>query len=113
MSVSTLAELLHLDASTVARQVAVLQAGGLIDRHLDPSDRRSSVVVLTATGRRVMHSVERKRWNQFATLTKDWTSVDRDRFGRLTEMLNASLVDLDNSLHQVHSRSSSTRQAKR
>lgn len=111
MNVNALSKMLHLDASTVTRQVAAMQTDGLIDRRPDPTDLRSSVVALTVIGRRVMRSVERKRRHQFDTLTKGWSRKDRDSFGHLTAMLNASLIDLDNSLHEVHRRSSSTRQA--
>ena len=95
MNIHALSETLHLDASTVTRQVAIMQAEGLVDRRLDRGDRRSSVVALTTTGRRIMRSVERKRQRYFASLTKDWTREDLDNFGRLTAALNMSLIEHD------------------
>ena len=106
MNINALSEKLHLDASTVTRQVAVMQTGGFVGRRPARDDRRSSVVVLTATGRRVMQSVERKRRRQFATLTKDWTDKDRKSFGRMTTVLNASLIDHDDALRDTRRASS-------
>ena len=109
MNINALSEKLHLDASTVTRQVAVMQTGGLVGRRLDRDDRRSSVVVLTATGRRVMRSVERKRRRQFATLTRDWSDKDRESFGRMTATLNASLICHGDALRDTRRASSMRR----
>jgi DNA-binding MarR family transcriptional regulator len=109
MNIHALSETLHLDASTVTRQVAVMQAAGLVDRRLDRVDRRSSVVALTVAGRRVMRSVERKRRRHFASLTKNWSREDRDNFGRLTAALNVSLIEHDAAVLDTRRRASSMR----
>ena len=54
LSTKALATALNLDASTVTRQIAALEAGGFVDRRPDPNDRRSSTIVLTAEGRQMM-----------------------------------------------------------
>src|SRR5580692_4273709 len=45
VSTKALANTLHLDASTVTRQITALEADGFVERHPDPSDRRSSTIV--------------------------------------------------------------------
>ena len=54
LSTKALATALNLDASTVTRQIAALEAGGFVDRRPDPNDRRSSTILLTAEGRQMM-----------------------------------------------------------
>ncbi|HEY5271947.1 MAG TPA: MarR family transcriptional regulator [Acidimicrobiales bacterium] len=112
MNIHALSETLHLDASTVTRQVGVMQVEGLVDRRLDRVDRRSSVVVLTPAGRRIMRSVERKRRRLFASLTKDWSSEDQENFGRLTATLNVSLIERDVAVRDTRHSGSSMRRAK-
>ena len=61
LSINTLAEALHLDATTVTRQVATMADSGFVARGADPHDRRVRTVALTAKGRRVMDTVRRER----------------------------------------------------
>ena len=61
LSTKALADTLHLDASTVTRQIAALEDSGLVERRPDPQDRRSSTIELTPRGRRTMEEVERVR----------------------------------------------------
>src|SRR5271163_3444438 len=46
--INRLAQELHLDSSTVTRQVGVLESGGLVVRHVDPNDGRSWLIDLTS-----------------------------------------------------------------
>ena len=50
--INGLARELHLDSSTVTRQVSVLESGGLVTRQVDPNDGRSWLIDLTALGRK-------------------------------------------------------------
>ena len=45
--INRLAQELHLDSSTVTRQVGVLESGDLVTRHVDPNDGRSWLIDLT------------------------------------------------------------------
>jgi DNA-binding MarR family transcriptional regulator len=93
VSVNALAQALHLDASTVTRQVAALEASGLACRQADPCDRRSSTIGLTPEGRRTTRSVERARRKVIETLLKDWNEGEVSDLGRIMTKLNLSLVD--------------------
>ena len=57
LRLSTLAELLHLDLSSVSRQVATLVEEGWVSRERDPADSRAWLLELTATGRDVLARV--------------------------------------------------------
>ena len=52
VSTNTLAHALHLDASTVTRQVTALEGQGFVERRANPADGRSSTIVLTSAGPR-------------------------------------------------------------
>jgi DNA-binding MarR family transcriptional regulator len=88
-----LADELHLDASTVTRQVTALVAGGFVARRPDPADGRSSTLVLTADGRRIMGVVERDRRVVLHELFNDWAEGERRDLGRVLTKLNISLGD--------------------
>jgi DNA-binding MarR family transcriptional regulator len=48
--ISAVAEELHVDVSVASRQLAALEADGLISREADPTDRRSQLVSPTTAG---------------------------------------------------------------
>lgn len=90
---NVLARTLHLDASTVTRQVTALERSGFVARRPDPTDGRSSSLVLTADGRRTMRCVERDRRRVLRELFGDWTEDERRDLGRVLTKLNISLID--------------------
>jgi DNA-binding MarR family transcriptional regulator len=90
---NAVAEALHLDASTVTRQVTALVAGGFVARRPDPADGRSSTLALTAEGRRIMRAVERERRQMLLEMFDDWAEDDRRDLGRVLTKLNVSLID--------------------
>ena len=91
-SVNTVAQALHLDASTVTRQVSTLEAAGFACRRADPGDRRSSTISLTAEGRRTMGKVEQERRRVLEALLGDWTDDEVGDLGRVMAKLNLSLA---------------------
>ena len=49
-NVNQLADTLHLDGSTVTRQISALEAKGFVARSVDPADGRASIIALTDDG---------------------------------------------------------------
>jgi DNA-binding MarR family transcriptional regulator len=92
-STKALAMALNLDASTVTRQVTALESAGFVERRPDPSDRRSSTIVLTAEGRRTMAGVERERRQSIEALIGSWGERDKLTLGRSLNRLNLSLLE--------------------
>ena len=90
---NALSEALHLDASTVTRQVTALAAGGLVERRPNPSDGRSTMLSLTGEGRRTMRQVERERRRVLGEMFSDWDEGDRSETARILTKLNHSLVE--------------------
>ncbi|MFZ0664439.1 MAG: MarR family transcriptional regulator [Acidimicrobiales bacterium] len=91
-SLNALAVVLHLDSSTVTRQIAVLESSGFVKRDIDPEDRRSWTITLTAAGRRVMHGVEKARLAAIAEMFKDWSREEIEDLARIMPKLNNTLV---------------------
>jgi DNA-binding MarR family transcriptional regulator len=58
---AALAQLLHVDAAAITRQVKQLQAEGLVTRWSAPEDNRYTVVALTQQGRAFVETQRSKR----------------------------------------------------
>lgn len=87
MSVSDLAEALHLDVSTVTRQLAPLQQAGLVQR-TPAHGRRGSVLRLSDVGRAELEAVRAARRELMAEITADWTDEERRVFADLLSRFN-------------------------
>jgi DNA-binding MarR family transcriptional regulator len=74
---SQLADRLALARSTVSRLLESLDAQGWIERQPDPVDGRSSMVVLTKTGRRMSEQVLTARRRRLAVLLANIDDGDR------------------------------------
>jgi DNA-binding MarR family transcriptional regulator len=92
VSTTVLARTLRLDASTVTRQLGALEAGGFVDRRPDPTDGRSSTIVLTEGGRRMMGGVERDRRCRIQELVREWTEEEKVDMGLALRRLNSSIL---------------------
>lgn len=85
-----LADALHLDSSTIARQVGTLTRSGLLQRRPDPADGRSAILTLTDQGREVMRRVERNRRHRIQEITQSWNDTDLGHLSRSLTLLNDS-----------------------
>lgn len=90
-NVSVLAAALHLDGSTVTRQVAALVRDGLVSRERDPQDRRGAVVAATQPGLSRMSAVRKAREQLYARMLATWSEEDRRTLAVLLHRLNQSM----------------------
>jgi DNA-binding MarR family transcriptional regulator len=93
VSTNVLADALHLDASTITRQVTALVASGLVERRPNPADRRSSDLAVTGHGLAVMAEVGTEREQVLSELFSGWTDHERRNLGRSLTKLNRSLLE--------------------
>jgi DNA-binding MarR family transcriptional regulator len=91
--INGLARELHLDSSTVTRQVSVLESGGLVNRQVDPNDGRSWLIDLTPRGRRAMRALERGRHQAIDSMLSDWPAEEVHDLARMITKLNLALFD--------------------
>jgi DNA-binding MarR family transcriptional regulator len=91
-SINTIAAAIGLDGSTVTRQVSAMKELGLVERQINPGDRRSCIISPTTTGRAMMRQVRRHRRTSLDDVTSDWSEDDRTTLGRLLAKLNDSIA---------------------
>jgi DNA-binding MarR family transcriptional regulator len=89
---STLAQVLSLDISTVSRQVPVLERQGWVARERDPEDQRAQLLDLTDAGRQVLTEVRRSRVEVLRRLLPDWTETDLDAFAGQLHRFNEDVT---------------------
>ena len=85
MRPSELVRQLHLDASTVSRQISAAQRLGLVDRTLDPGDARSRLVDLTPQAREQFTGYRDQQLGRWRHSVAGWPPGDVER---LTELLH-------------------------
>jgi DNA-binding MarR family transcriptional regulator len=90
-NVSALAVALHLDGSTITRQVAALLRDGLASRDRDPQDGRGAVIAATPAGLHRMAGVRTAREELYDRILGDWSEEDRRALATLMHRLNQSL----------------------
>ena len=92
-SISTLADELQLDASTMTRQVLAMQTEGHVARGVDVRDARRAVVSATDAGLAALAMSRLARTRLYGRVLDDWTDTDRadlaTLLGRLNEALDA------------------------
>lgn len=88
---TAVAALLHLDASTVSRQVAGLQRDGLIAREADPHDGRAARLRLTPAGKRAVQATRLARRGVLRDLIESWREEDQRALAVLLGRLNEGL----------------------
>jgi DNA-binding MarR family transcriptional regulator len=89
---SGLADDMGLDLSTISRQVAALEAAGLVVRTTDSADRRASVIAASETGSEVLLRNQAIWQSALKELLADWTPTERSEFARLFARLNESIA---------------------
>src|SRR3984957_19491834 len=91
--INGLAQELHLDSSTVTRQVSALESGGFVTRQVDPNDGRSWLIDLSPRGRTAMRTVERGRRQAIDSMLEGWQSEEVHDLARTIAKLNLALFD--------------------
>jgi DNA-binding MarR family transcriptional regulator len=90
-TVTELAELLGLELSTVSRRVKALEDRGLVARETSPTDRRTSLLRLTAEGRSLFEALSDSWRQMLAEVLEGWDpfsiEVFAELFGRFAEAL--------------------------
>lgn len=93
MRLTTLAQALDLDASTVSRHARSLEDRGLLERTDDPDDKRASRVAVSTYGTECLQQGAARRRALIAEALADWSAEDREV---LRVLLHRLAVDLTN-----------------
>lgn len=89
-----LASVLHLDASTVSRQVAALERLGHLSRDRDPDDARASRLRPTPEGTAALTAERAARWQLVRAMLASWSEEEKDGFA-------TALARFNNALHET------------
>ena len=85
-----LARQIGVDRTVVSRQASQLAAADLVDRHVDPGDRRGGLLSLTDRGRLVADDLHRSVSQVVWKAIGPWPASDREAFaGMLTDFAGA------------------------
>jgi DNA-binding MarR family transcriptional regulator len=76
LSVSELATLLDLSLPVASRALQRLQQAGMVDRRVDPADRRRTRYVATARGRRVRAGFQAAMQEELTSVLGRWNDED-------------------------------------
>ena len=91
VTVKDVAAALELEHSTASRLLTETEAEGLIVRSTDPTDRRRTVVELTATGQAVVEQSSAIRVWAIDSMLSEWPSQDLATFTELVERFSATI----------------------
>lgn len=86
--IKTISTAFQLDISTVSRQIAALEAKGLITRLTDPNDARISLLQLTEDAPALLAEVRESREAFFKELLHDWSEEEVRSLGNLLLKFN-------------------------
>ena len=89
--IGSLSAALALDGTTVTRQVAAMEARGLVSRRPDPEDRRSALVEQTPEGSALVTEMRDMRRERIGRLVSDWSETEVARFAADLDRFNAAL----------------------
>lgn len=78
-----------MDKVQVSRAIQRLTTGGLIDREVDPADRRRATIAMTAKGRSVHREIVPLALSCEATLLESLNRKEREQLGALLDKLGA------------------------
>jgi DNA-binding MarR family transcriptional regulator len=84
---SDLSGRLHIAPRSATEVVDALESRGLVERRPDPSDRRATLVELTAHGTTVLDTIRAARGTEAERLFDRLTPADRDHLARILRQL--------------------------
>ncbi|MEC3196826.1 MarR family transcriptional regulator [Bacillus cereus] len=91
LSIRVIAEIFHLNMSTVSRQVRTLESGGLVNRKPEKSDARVSMISMTDDGKNKLETSSKYRCESYMEVLADWSEDEKNIFASLLTRLNRAI----------------------
>ncbi len=92
---SDLVEVFSVDKGAVSRQVQALLELGLIERTLDPQDRRAMILAVSEEGRRRLVDITVARRQEISQRLEAWSEEELSAFVRSLSRYNAALEPVE------------------
>lgn len=102
IKVSEISELMHVTSPTVTQFIKDLEANGLVERHIDPLDRRAVGIALTKRGEEIACRIENLFAESFQGLVE---YLGEEQSNQLAGLLSKALryfSEKDASAHQLY-----------
>ena len=93
IGVVDLADRVGRDYTTVSRQVARLEALGLVERRSGSADKRVREAIITPRGKVATDELDKAREKMALVMFKDWSRSDFDELVRLMEVFAACMTE--------------------
>lgn len=87
-----IAQALGIEAPSVSRTAQLLEADGLLRRKIDATDKRASIITLTAKGERQLAKLQQARRDRLAEAMQQWSQSDRQKLTRLLDQLSDDIT---------------------
>lgn len=100
MKVSEISKLMHVTSPTVTQMLKGLEANGLVERHIDPTDRRAVRIALTERGEEIAQKAEKIFQASFQGLAE---FLGEERSAQLIDLLGQAyryFNERENSAYQ-------------
>ena len=94
LSSKALGEHSSLDPFSVARAIDALRKRGLINRNIDPADKRRVILTTTKKGDAIYHDVARFAYNVEQALTSDLTKREKESFDRILSKIERRISEM-------------------
>jgi DNA-binding MarR family transcriptional regulator len=88
LTLGELAELERVAPPTISKVVAKLEADGLLERHLDPTDKRVSLVQVTKAGAQLHDESKRRRTTWLTGRVRELPAEDQARLADALDVLD-------------------------
>ena len=92
LSVRELAADLKVDLSTMSRQIAAMEAKGLVERSPSPTDSRVSVVKPSSLAREQFCAMQEARRSTYGDILRAWSNSEREALSRTLSRLNQDIA---------------------
>ncbi|WP_235739073.1 MarR family winged helix-turn-helix transcriptional regulator [Nocardioides alcanivorans] len=81
----------RLDPSTITRQVQAVERAGLVEKSVDPADRRASLLELTELGRETIAQARSHRRRMLDAILAEWSPAQREEFLQALTRFNSTV----------------------
>jgi len=91
LTIQALARRLHVDLSTMSRQIGAMERKGLVKRVPAADDPRAHWVTATPSGHRSFDSMRAARRAVYQEILRDWSRADQEQLAAALQRLNHSI----------------------
>lgn len=91
INVKQLANILHITSGAATQHIESLVKVGLVEREIDPNDRRNVIIKLSAHGKSLIQKLEKSRMKMLEELFSDITDKELKAYIDVMEKVNLKL----------------------